>query len=86
MAETPLNPDEAFDHRTLPPMGADNVQLHLFHNHLPQLDEFGFIEWDRESDTISKGPHWEQIEPVLRLCLERDQELFNGWLSDPCSL
>jgi len=41
------------------------VQLH--HTHLPKLENNGVIEWDQDTQTVSRGPHFDDIEPVLRL-------------------
>jgi len=37
------------------------------HNHLPKLEEADYIEWDREAGTISEGPKFGEIEPLLKL-------------------
>lgn len=47
--------------------------VHLYHGHLPKLDSAGFIDWDRETDTIARGPHYDEIRPVIAL-LENNQE------------
>lgn len=46
------------------------IRSQLHHVHLPKLDEAGYVEWDREADVVSRGPMFEEIEPVLRV-LER---------------
>lgn len=40
------------------------------HVHLPKLAEYGFIDWNREQDTVVKGPRFDEIEPVLELLVE----------------
>jgi len=50
------------------------VKDDLVENHLPKLEEAGYIEWDRESGTISKGPRFDEIEPILEL-MGDDQSL-----------
>lgn len=42
-------------------------EVELIHCHLPKLDSMGYIVWDRDRETIVKGPDWEEIEPVIRL-------------------
>lgn len=59
---------------------ADNLEISIIHNHLPTLSEMGFIEWDRETNEISKGPKWDEIAPVLTLIHEHRDELPDGWL------
>jgi len=34
----------------------DNAKIQFVHTHLPKLHEAGYIEWDRDSGTISKAP------------------------------
>lgn len=43
----------------------DQVELH--HTHLPKLDRAGYIDWDPDSRTISRGPAFSDVEPLLRL-------------------
>lgn len=37
----------------------------LRHNHVPHLDEAGFVDWDRETDVVTKGARFEEIRPLL---------------------
>lgn len=55
------------------------VEDDLIENHLPALEEAGYIEWDRESGTISKGPRFDEIEPVLELMRNGSDELPSDW-------
>jgi hypothetical protein len=56
------------------------LEVKLIHNHLPKLEEMGYITWDRETDEISKGPNWEEIAPLLELIDTHRDELPDGWL------
>jgi hypothetical protein len=56
------------------------VQSELVHNHLPKLDELGYITWNPETGKIKKGPQWEEIAPLLALLKDHDDELPEGWL------
>ena len=56
------------------------VQMEMFHNHLPKLEELGYIRWDREAGTISKGPNWDEVEPLLQLLHKHREELPAEWL------
>jgi hypothetical protein len=42
------------------------LETELRHNHLPKLESEGVIEWDRDADTVAKGPVFQEIEPALR--------------------
>lgn len=37
------------------------------HLHLPVLEEKGFVRWDRETDRVTRGPRFAELEPLLRL-------------------
>lgn len=56
------------------------VELELVHNHLPKLEEMGFISWDQTTNQISKGPDWEEIAPLLTLIHDHQDELPADWL------
>jgi hypothetical protein len=58
----------------------ETVETTLSHIHLPKLEERGYIEWDREAGTISKGPNWERIAPLIQLIQDHRGELPDGWL------
>ncbi|NIC00572.1 helix-turn-helix transcriptional regulator [Halobacterium sp. R2-5] len=53
--------------------------VHLYHGHLPKLDSAGFVDWDRETDTVSRGPNYEEIRPVIDLLAENQEELPADW-------
>lgn len=59
------------------PIRADgrNERIELVHTHLPRLDDLGYIAWDRESGRISRGPRWEEIEPILELIDENEERI-----------
>jgi hypothetical protein len=54
---------------------SQDIELSLYHNHLPKLSQTGFINWNRETDTISRGPQFEKIEHILDLLVERREKL-----------
>lgn len=56
------------------------LETELVHTHLPKLTDMGYITWDRTDNTISRGPEWEQIAPLLELINENRDELPDGWL------
>ena len=52
----------------------------MTHVHLPKLEAYGFIEWDRDTNEVSKGPNFEEIRPLLGLLQRHDDELPADWL------
>lgn len=65
----------------LQPEGADPEWFKpaLHHQHLPILEEAGYIEWDRETNRIRRGPAFEDISPVIELLRSNQDKLPGGW-------
>ncbi|MBV0923961.1 hypothetical protein KTS45_07065 [Halomicroarcula limicola] len=51
----------------------------MHHVHLPKLADHGFIEWDRESDEIRRGPNFDRARPLLELLVAHEDELPAEW-------
>lgn len=60
---------------TYRPTGGDDRKVQLYHAHLPKLEAAGVIEWDRETETVSRGPQFSAVEPVVRLLAENEHVL-----------
>lgn len=41
------------------------IQTEMFHTHLPKLEDYGFIRWDRDTHEIDQGPRFEAVRPLL---------------------
>ena len=54
-------------------------EVALVHRHLPKLHEAGYIEWNRQTDTISKGPEFDKVDPVLDLFATNVETLSIEW-------
>lgn len=57
----------------------EELQIEMYHNHLPRLEDAGFIEWNQEQDVVAKGPEFDQIEPVMGLFEENADDLPIEW-------
>lgn len=55
------------------------LKIRCHHQRLPRLGEAGFIDWDRENDTIAKGPSFEEVEPVLDRMADNQDALPGVW-------
>lgn len=44
----------------------------LYHTHLPKLDDYGLVDWDEDTQEVSKGPNFGQARPFLELLDEHD--------------
>ena len=53
----------------------ENETIALIHNHLPKLAEAGFINWDQEQRTVTRGPRFEEIAPLIDLMVNHKDEL-----------
>ena len=58
---------------------ADEVLFEFYHTHLPMLEQHGYIEWDRGKQSVSKGPNFDEIRPLLELIDRHRDELPAGW-------
>jgi hypothetical protein len=58
----------------------DSLQIAMSHSHLPKLEEAGFIEWDEASDSVRKGPRFDEIRPLLELMQSHADELPDEWI------
>ena len=50
------------------------------HTHLPKLEGKGFIRWNQNTDYVSQGPQFGEIEPLLTMLYESRDELPEEWL------
>lgn len=37
----------------------------LRHVHLPKLEAYGYVSWDREANEVARGPRFDEIRPLL---------------------
>ncbi|NIB97999.1 hypothetical protein G9C83_00010 [Halobacterium sp. R2-5] len=55
-----------------PPDGATNgvavdVDVSMHHVHLPKLVDYGLVEWDEETDRVTRGANFEDAAEILEL-------------------
>mgnify|MGYP002762999200 CR=1 FL=1 len=50
------------------------------HVHLPKLADYGFIEWNKDTNEVMKGPKFDEIRPLLELLAKHEDELPEDWL------
>jgi len=50
---------------------ADKTAVRMYHVHLPKLVEYGYVEWDRDADAVSKGKKFDAIHHLLEILDER---------------
>lgn len=58
----------------------EDLRNGFFHDHLPVLESLGVIEWNEDEHTVSKGPQFAEIRPMLELLDEHRDELPDGWV------
>lgn len=51
------------------------LAIRLHHRHLPKLSQYQFIRWDRETDEISQGPHFDELRPLLDFLIRTSESL-----------
>lgn len=50
------------------------------HLHLPKLADYEFIEWNKDTHEVTKGPKFDEIRPLLELLATHEDELPADWL------
>ncbi|MGM0371170.1 MAG: DUF7344 domain-containing protein [Halobacteriota archaeon] len=58
---------------------SETIRTALHHTHLPRLADAGYIEWDRKSSSIARGPQFDEIKPVVTLLDEHRDRLPSEW-------
>lgn len=48
----------------------DNETITLIHIHLPKLADSGYINWDQKQQIVTRGPRFEEIEPLIDLMVD----------------
>lgn len=61
----------------------ETAEVAIRHVHLPKLDKLGFIDWNRQTSEICRGPEWNKIGPVVEMIHTHRDELPDGWLESP---
>lgn len=41
------------------------MPLAMYHNHLPKLEDYGYIRWDEATNEVTTGPRFEELQPLL---------------------
>lgn len=47
--------------------GVDERLLYIHYIHLPKLEEYGFIDWQRNTQTVTPGHRFDQLRPYLEV-------------------
>jgi GAF domain-containing protein len=66
LGDTTATPIETLERR----LHNENDRIGLFHVHLPKLANSGYITWDTDADTISTGPKFSEVKPLVQLLNE----------------
>ena len=57
----------------------DSPETQLHHIHLPKLADSGFINWDSQTETITRGPRFREFELLLVLIDDHQDTLPSDW-------
>jgi hypothetical protein len=67
---------EQLEHAT----AENSSQLSMHHAHLPKLDDHGFIDANLNHYSVTPGPRFEEIKPLLDLLDTNRVQLPDDWL------
>lgn len=48
----------------------ERVVVDYAHVHLPLLEQQGYVRWDPDRDEVSRGPRFDELEPLLEAVKE----------------
>ncbi|WP_231188351.1 ArsR family transcriptional regulator [Haladaptatus sp. DYF46] len=83
LAQRTPQPDRLAPSRALAADGGDEEQtIAMQHVHLPKLANHGFIDWDQDTQHVTKGPQFDEIEPLLTVLVENHDVLADRGISD----
>ncbi|MBX0293566.1 DUF7344 domain-containing protein [Haloarcula nitratireducens] len=57
----------------------ERFETQLYHQHFPSLAEGGYIAWDRNTDTVTRGPNFGEVRPLIKLMNNHEDELPEDW-------
>lgn len=57
----------------------ESSTVELRHVHLPKLADAGYIEWDRDEQTVRPGPNFETVASVVQLVDDHRDDLPGEW-------
>jgi hypothetical protein len=60
---------------------AEDLRLSMHHVHLPKLDDYGLVDANLDRYTVTTGPRFDEIRPLLELLDTNRDRLPDGWLS-----
>jgi len=56
------------------------LELSMHHVHLPKLEEKGLVDADADTHSVTTGPRFDEIEPLLELLDTNRGQLPDGWV------
>lgn len=58
----------------------ESLQLSMHHVHLPKLEGLGLVDVDRQQRSVTAGPNFGEIQPLLELLADNRSQLPAGML------
>ena len=57
----------------------ERMRVSLHHVHLPKLSDMGFIDTGQHQRSVTAGPRFTEIQPLLELLVDNQSHLPDGW-------
>ena len=57
-----------------------DVLVSFHHGHLPKLEDRGFVDANPDQHSVTRGPRFEEIEPLLELLDTHRDQLSTDWV------
>ena len=59
---------------------AESFEMSMYHLHIPNLEEKGLIDTTEDERTVTPGPRFDAIQPLLELVSSNRERLPNDWV------
>lgn len=59
---------------------ATRAEVPLYHVHLPKLESMDLVDVDYDRGVVSRGPGFDEVEPLLELLEENRDRLPDDWV------
>jgi len=50
------------------------LDVQMYHSHLPKLEDYGYIEWNKDANEVVKGPRFDELRPLLECARDHTDE------------
>lgn len=50
------------------------LDVQMYHQHLPKLEDYGYIKWNKDANEVVKGSRFDELRPLLACVADHADE------------